>query len=136
MNGLGNQFLSRPALSCDQHRAVGCADHFDHLEQFLHGRTLANQAAESMNLLELASQVSVLFAQPTVLESVANDDFQFLEIVLCLEDVIERAHLQGLDRGVCTRKGRQEDELAIEAVRADMPQKLSLIHISEPTRLL
>src|SRR5215204_822773 len=116
MNGLCDKFFSGAALARHQNCAVGCAYYLDHLEEFLHGGALADHAAQAMSLFEFPTKVRVLFPQSPVLEGVTNDHLQLLEIVLCLKDVVEGAHLQGLDRRIGARECREKNELAVKAV--------------------
>src|SRR5207245_6149931 len=98
MDSLRDQFLSGPAFSGNEHRAVGDADDFDHLEELLHFLALPDEIAHPVHLLELALEIGVFLPQPAVLESVMNDEFQLFRPILILQDVIEGTHLQRLNR--------------------------------------
>ena len=129
VNGLRDKFLSCSAFSGNQNRAVGSADNLDHLEQFLHRSALADQVAHTVDFLELATQVGVLLAQSAIFESVTDNDLEFFEIVLGLEDVVERAHLQRLNRGVRAGKRRQKNELPVEVVGSHVAQEIDARHV-------
>src|SRR5689334_18056510 len=50
MNGLGDQLLSRAAISLDQHRGATRCDLGDEVEDFEHGLTLAHDVLEAVAL--------------------------------------------------------------------------------------
>src|SRR5438094_162455 len=98
LNSPRDQFLSGPAFTGNEHRAVCGADDFDHLEELLHFLALPDEIAHPVHLLELALEIGVFLPQPAVLESVMNDEFQLFRPILILQDVIEGTHLQRLNR--------------------------------------
>src|SRR5262245_10465854 len=97
MDGLCYQFLSGAALACSEDRAVGRADHFNHLEEFLHLVALPDEVPHSMNLPEFAAKIRVLLTQAPAFESAENNELQLFDEILRFEDVIVGAHLQGLN---------------------------------------
>jgi hypothetical protein len=128
VNGLRDKFLSCSAFPSDQNRAVGTADNLNHLEQFLHGNALSDEVADAVDFLELTTEVSVLLAQSAIFESVADNHLELFEVVLCFEDVVERAHLQSLNRGVCAGKRRQKNKLPVEVVGSYVAQEIDARH--------
>ncbi len=129
VDGLGDEFLSSSAFSGDQDGAVGSADNFDHLEELLHLLTLANQIAHPVNLAKLAAKVGVFFAEPAILQRAVDNQLQLFDEILGFDDVVECAHLQGLDGGLRTGKGRQQNEMAVEIVVSQLPQQIDSGHI-------
>ncbi len=49
MNGFRDQFLSRPALTLNQHRGGAVRDQADHVEELLHGRASADQPSQGLS---------------------------------------------------------------------------------------
>src|SRR5262249_24328018 len=89
----------------------------------------ADQVPHSVNLLELPTQIRVLFAKAAVLESAVNHQVQLFHKILGLQDVVECSHLEGLNRGFRACEGGEKDELAAEACVAELTQKVDTGHV-------
>src|SRR5262249_9858447 len=111
VNRLGNKFFSRTALAGDQHSAARRAHDFDHLEEFLHLLALPDEISHPVDFLEFAPQVGVFFSEPSILERAVNDEFEFLNKIFSLEDVIESAHFQSLNCSFGARECSKQNEL-------------------------
>src|SRR5262249_37414285 len=123
------EFLTGSALSRNEHRAVGSAHDFDHLEELLHLLALPDEIAHSVDFLEFAAQVRVFFTQPAILERAVDNQLQLFHEVFGLQDVIEGSHLQSLYRRLGTGKRGKQDELAAERGFAKFTQKIDSRHI-------
>src|SRR5207245_1209213 len=111
---LCDEFLSGAALPGNQDSAVCGADDLNHLEEFLHHFALPDEIPHAVQFLELAPQVCVFFAEPPVLERGVHDELQLFHEIFGLEDVVERAHLERLNRMISAGECSEQDELPIE----------------------
>ena len=85
-----------------------------------------------MDFLELPAQVRVFFTKPAGLERAIHNELQLFDQVFRLDDVIERAHLQGLNGSLSAGECSEEDELPVEAGIAELPQEVDAGHIRHP----
>src|SRR6266700_1868496 len=129
VDGLGDEFFPRTAFSGDHHGAVCRADHFDHLEELLHLLALPDEISHSMYFAELAPQVRVFFAQAAIFQRAVDNELQFFDKILGLEDVIERTHFERLDCGLGGRKGGEQDEMAAVIRGSELAKEIDARHI-------
>ena len=126
---LRGEFFTRTALTGNQDRTIRIADDLDHAIQLLHFFAATDQAAHSVLLLELPFKVGVFLTQAPFFQRTDDDVLQLVHEVVGLQDVVERSHLEGLDRSVCGRVGGQQYEFARRSGRTDTPQQLDASHV-------
>ena len=129
MDRLGDKLFARATLPGDEHGTAGFTDGLDHPEQVLHPLAPADEVSHPVLFLELSLQVGVLFPQALLFESPFDDVAQLLHEVVGLQDVVESAHLEGLDgRGRCGVCGEQ-DEFSRGSLGSKAPQQIDPRHV-------
>src|SRR6266403_2095495 len=94
---VGDQLLARAARAADQDREIGVRYLADHVEDALHPRALADQAAEAIRARDLLLQEPEAAPHLHALEQALDHQLEFV-VVEGLRDVVGGAQLHGLDR--------------------------------------
>ena len=94
VNRAGDQFLARAGFALNQHRAVHRRHEFQRVEQPLHARAGADEAAEAEAVVQLGLELGVLRLQA----SLAERRLQHLHQLDELEGLDEEVHGAALER--------------------------------------
>src|SRR5438128_307307 len=85
--------------------------------------------ALTTSIILKSSCIFFLFPQPPVFERAVHHEFELFDEILRLEDVIERSHLERLNRSLRAGEGGQQDELAPEGGFAKLAQEIDTRHV-------
>ena len=128
MDGPGGQLLARAALARDQDGRVRGSDLLDQVEDFAHGPALADDVVEARGVPDRPLEQDVLLAEPPLFEPVGEDDLQLLDLER-LDDVVQGAHLEGLDRLLDAPVGRDHDHRRERMQLLRSGQDLHPVHV-------
>ena len=134
VHGASDQLLTGTGGTLDHDRAAGRRDALDQLEDRLHLLALADQTVEAVlprqlvaQRLVLALEVADLASDPSLLERLAHDDFDLVEVERLL-DVVARAFVERVDRRLFGAVGGHQDHRGPRTMDAAMFEQLEPRH--------
>ena len=108
MDCFGDEFLACATLTIDEHSCVRWCHTIDHLADVLHRLALAHDIVELVPRTQLRLQINVLGQRLGEFEGPLNRNEQFVHLE-GLSHVVKCAQLEGLDRGLNGRIGREHE---------------------------
>jgi hypothetical protein len=122
-----DELLPRAALAADENRAVGIGHLVHEAEHPLDLLALADDLLEIVPLLELLLEKYVLVFHPVHVEGVPDDHLD-LVVFRALDEIVERAAVEGVDGGL-RRSVRRHDDDRQRGVRLfHRREKLDSVH--------
>ena len=122
-----HQFLARPALALDQHRAAQARHVPRQLEDLHHARALADDVLEAVLLRQLLAQDGVLALQVLDLDDAAHQQRDLLRVAR-LDDVLLRALLHGGDGGIHGGIRGDDDDGGVRMHAPDLHHGFDAVH--------
>ena len=123
VDGPRHALLARAGLAGDQDAGVGVGHGADAIEHALHGQAAPDDLLEALLAAEGLAQLGVLVAEAADLLDLAERDQDHV-VVEGLQDVVEGALADGVDRGVDRAVAGDDDHLGVGAARLEILEEL------------